>query len=126
MPFDITPYAAAIAVGGTASEITGNLSDSVPAGAYAAWINSITGSVPQVIATPDKRARLVLSKEQSIRMQAWLDSQVGSALSKPKILPRVQIELGPALGPWAIKYAVPLIVGSALAGWILHWYIGGR
>ena len=118
---DLTPYFNAAAAGASASQITGVTSDAVTAGAYAAWIQSITGSVPQVIAN-GKQARLVLTQAQIISMQKWLDAQLSKSLQK-QAAARVSMELRPVFTPVALKYTVPVAALAVVAGWLLHYYL---
>jgi len=120
----LTPYITAGMTGLEAAEVTGKNKDALRAGGYAAWINSVTGKPPKVVKIQgEKRARLVLDKEQIQSMQRWLDQQVGGLLAKKKgPPPSVEFELGPVLKPWAVKYALPLGAGLFLAGWVAAWY----
>jgi hypothetical protein len=116
-------YIASLALGTDVTQITGVPGDGMAAAGYAAWIQSITGKTPTVITLPNKRAKMVLSREQVLIMQKWLDTQVSSSLAKPAKPPTLEIDMGPVFLPWTLKYAIPAAVLLVTAGWVAHWYL---
>jgi hypothetical protein len=120
-------YLDSAAIAGRVISITGKPGDGLSAGGYAAWIESITGSPPQVIDNRNGTVKIVLSQSQILSMRQWLDSQVKSAVSlKTGPAPSVQVELGPVLTPWAFQYAMPLMIGTFTLGWLAHWLLARR
>jgi hypothetical protein len=122
---DISQYLAAAGAGIQAARLTGNAGDAWPVGGYAAWIQSVTGTVPAVVDLGGGRVKIVLSSVQQAQLSSWLDTQV-SGLLKPKRPGRVEYELGPVLTPWSMKYVVPAAILFLVLGWVGHWYLGGR
>jgi hypothetical protein len=126
---DVIDYLSSLAVGTSVTNLTGVPADGITAGGYSAFVQSVTGKPPAIVqlrdkaGLPVKRAKLVLTKEQAVLMQKWLDKQTGIALSKPKVPPTLEIDLGPVMVPWALKYAVPMIVLFTVAGWVARWYL---
>ena len=121
---NIEPYLSAISIGSQVSDITGDLSDAFKGGAYAAWIQSITGEMPTVIRIgSENRVRIILNSRQVQRMQQWLDQQVGKLTAKDKEPATIEYELGQVFKPWAFKYAVPAGLAFFVAGWLLSWYV---
>lgn len=109
------------AIATTTQAVTGNAEASATAAGYSAWIESVTGRAPTIRRIGEEnRVELLMDKAQILAMRSWLNSQVGSVLSKGEP-PLVDSHLGEALTPWALQYAAPLIIGSLLAGWIAHW-----
>lgn len=110
---DLQPYFDAAGVGLRAAGYTGVPSDAVRAGAYAAWIESVTGSLPKV-QREEGRAIMVLTDEQHRALRAWLTS-----LTRPSVTPpRLSFELKPTLIPFALQYVIPIAAAAFLAGWI--------
>lgn len=118
---DLNPYFSAIATGSKVSDITGHSSDGFTAGAYGAFIDSITGRQPDII-EQDGRAVMVLDSEQVEIFQEWLDRQVLSALER-KEPGRVIYELGPVFKPWAVKRALPVGIALFLSGAIITYLV---
>lgn len=117
MALDLQTYLGPIAVGGEAYQITGNMTAGAQVAGYAAWIQSVVGSLPDVVRIEgEDRARVILTETQIAAMQEWLDRQAMKAFAAPGEAPLVQYELGPVFQPWAIKRAVPLVVGLFLLG----------
>jgi hypothetical protein len=56
-------------------------------------------------------------------MQKWLDRQLKLAVSKPASPATLEIDFGPVIMPWLLKYGIPLSVGLIAAGWVAHWYL---
>ena len=102
------------AVGIETGRITGSTPEGLKAGAYSAWINSITGSPVNVITLPDSRARLVLDKKQVEVMKGWLNNQITRMGTSPK--GKVEYDLGAVVKPVALRYALPLGLGLFFAG----------
>lgn len=121
---DISLYLDAAVVGSSVTKVTGVTLDGVVAGGYAAWINSITGENPRIIPLEGNRVRLVLTDTAAVKMQRWLDSQLRSALTAKDKKPNVEYDLGPVIGPYLFKFAVPVAVAFFLMGWVSHWYFG--
>lgn len=102
--------------------ITGNPEASATAAGYAAWIASVTGRPPQVTRIgQENRVLLVMDEAQQLALRQWLSGQVGTLVSKGEP-PIVDAGLGPAIGPWALQYAAPLILGALVVGWVGHWF----
>jgi hypothetical protein len=85
--------------------MTGKASDGAAAAGYSAWVESITGSVPKVLALPQSRAKVVLTDTQAQSMRTWIDNQIAGSL-RPGEPPSLEIEFGPVIKPLLIKYAV--------------------
>lgn len=114
---DLTQYVAPAVVGTEVYGITRNSQDALRAGGYAAWVQSVTGTVPEVVEQGNV-ARLVMSEAQISSMQDWLDK-----VTTPNPDARVQYEIGPVLKPWVMKKAtgpaIGVFIGGALAGFLL-------
>lgn len=106
---DLAQFIAPAAVGTEVYGITGELSDMARATGYAAWVQGVTGSPPDVI-QDGSRARLVMDAGQVTKMQAWLDQVTTKAPG------RVVYELGPVLQPWIVKKATAPAIGIFFAG----------
>lgn len=104
-------------VAGKVLSITGNRSDAAAAAGYSAWVNSITGDEPRVLQTPDNRVQVVLSQAQIAKMQQWFDSKLWFSFAK-KEKPKMEIVFSPVIMPWAMKYGIPIIAASFIAGWL--------
>jgi hypothetical protein len=120
---ELLDYIPSIAVGTTVSRITGKNEDGFTAGGFAAFMLAISGENPSVLQLPNKRAQLVLTKNQSLKLQEWLDRQMRLAVSKPKTPPSLDMVLAPALVPWALKYVIPTALLFVILGWLGHWYL---
>jgi hypothetical protein len=107
------------------NEITNDAQASATASVYCAWIQSITGTQPTVTEGKPGKVVLVLSPAQRSAMSKWLDAQVQGIIND-RSTPTVDMGLGPVLGPWGLKYAAPTIIGAILAGWVAHYYLGGK
>jgi hypothetical protein len=118
---DLNPYFSAIATGSTVSDITGYSRDGFTAGAYGAFIESITGRQPDIV-EQDGRAVMMLDSEQVSLFQRWLDRQVLSTLER-KEPGRVIYELGPVFKPWAVKRALPVGIALFLSGVIVSYLV---
>lgn len=118
---DITPYLSALATGSVVRDITGNSQDGFTAGAYGAFIESVTGKQPEVV-EQDGKAVMVLDSMQIEAFQSWLDRQVLSALER-KEPGRVIYELGPVFKPWAVKRALPVGIGLFLSGALITYFL---
>jgi hypothetical protein len=119
---ELLDYVPSITLGTGVAKITGKSQDGFTAGGFAAFMLSISGENPTVVRLPNNRAQLVLSKKQIAALQKFLDREIGLAVAKPKEPPTLDISLGPALVPWALKYAVPAAVLLIIAGWVGHYY----
>ena len=118
---NLDPYIGAVAVASKVNDLVDSLPDSAVAGGFAAWISSLTGTVPYVQQIEQGRAKLVLSKDQIKILQSWLDQQVGKSLQKPTEIPKVEYDLGPVLAPWALKYALPAGMLLFVVGMLTHY-----
>lgn len=100
---------------------------SLQAGAYSAWVESITGSPVDVqrIGT-ESRAQIVLSDDQVLKMRQWLSGQVGGLVSADQSVPTVELGIGKWAGPWALQYAGPMIIGAVVLGWMANYFFGGK
>lgn len=116
-------YIESFALGANVTRLTGIPVDGLSAGGYSAWIHSITGKAPTVVPLPNRRAKLILSREQIVLMQKWFDTQLKLSLSKPAKPPSLEIAFGPVFLPWMMKYTVPLAVLLIASGWLAHWYL---
>ena len=127
MSLDLTPYINSATFGMNAAAITGDAGDAVYAGSVAALVNSITGSTPILQTNPDgKTVTILLTPDQITLMQGWLDSTVkGAIFSDPNAAPdHVTFSLAPVIGPWALKYSLPVIALIGFAGFALgKWVI---
>jgi len=99
--------------------ITGNLSDGAAAAGYSAWINSVTGENPSVLNAGERKAKLILSRNQAQKMQNWIDDQVTGSLKPSKDQPSLQIEFGPVIVPEVIKYAIILAGLGFIVGYVI-------
>jgi hypothetical protein len=119
---DLATYIPALSIGSKVNDITGKAEDGLTAGGFAAFILSITGTAPQIVVLPDRRARLVLSSAQAVKLQSWMDKQLSDAVKLPSKPATLELALAPAIIPWALKYAIPATALVFLIGWISHWY----
>jgi hypothetical protein len=101
--------------------ITGDAGSSATAAGYSAWVTSITGRPPTVVNLGNGTAQLTLDEEQQLSMRQWFSAQVGGLLSKGEP-DKLDIGIGPVIGPWALQYATPLIIGAVVLGWMAHWF----
>jgi hypothetical protein len=120
---DLADYLPAISIGTQVSGITGKSADGLTAGGYSAFITSITGRPPTVVPLPNSRAQIVLDRAQIVAFQKYLDRELGIGmrlLGKPSTL---DIDVRPAVIPWALKYVIPATILIFAGGWIAHWYM---
>ena len=118
---DITNYLEALSMGSNATTITGKSADGFVTGGFAAFIQAITGTMPVLVTLPDKKAKVVLSGEQVLKMRKWLDSQMWAAIKKPE--QSLTLEMNPVIVPWALKYIVPAALLCVVVGWLGHYYL---
>lgn len=104
-------------ISGRTIQITGKPLDGASAAGYGAWINSITGSYPQVIKTPDGRARIIHTQQQVQKMQRWIDQMAYKSVRPDGTKPSLSVDFGPIIKPVALKYATIFAAGAFLAGW---------
>lgn len=116
-------YLPSITVGTQVSSLTGKSEDGFAASGFSAFITSLTGTSPTVVSLSGKRAKLVLSKDQVVTLQKWLDKQFVAAVAKPKTPPSLELELNPVIMPFVLKYAVPAAVLVFIGGWLAHYYL---
>jgi hypothetical protein len=102
--------------------LTGSLADSAVSAGFAAWVQSITGSVPITTRLAGDRVRVSFTPEQIPIMRAWLDSQVKGAFTAGPP-PKVEYAIGDVINLWAAKYAVPSVLGIFIAGLILGYLV---
>ena len=117
-----------LSTGGVAAKvigITGDTAAAASAAGWSAWILSISGRAPTVRELPDKRVSIELDQEQTKALRRYLDTQVHSAINDPAKGP-VELNLGKSIGPWAMQYAVPLLLVAFVAGWYGHSLTKGR
>jgi len=117
-------YVPSITLGTNVSGITKKSVDGFTAAGFSAFMMSISGENPTVVNLGNNQARLVLTKNQIVSLQQFMDTQLKNVLAKPVTKPSLDIALGPAVIPWALKFAVPAAVGLILAGWFAHHYFG--
>lgn len=120
---ELLDYVPSITLGTTVSQITRKPVDGYTAAGFSAFMMSISGENPTVVNLGKNKAQIVLSKKQIADLQKFLDDQLKNAIS-PLKPPTLDIALGPAIIPWALKYAVPAAVGLILIGWFAHSHFG--
>jgi len=120
---ELLDYVPSITLGTNVSQITKKSVDGFTAAGFSAFMLSISGENPTVVNLGKNRAQLVLSKNQIIALQKFMDAQLKSAISPVKP-PTLDIALGPAIIPWALKFAVPAAVALVLVGWFAHSHFG--
>lgn len=99
--------------------ITDKGSDAAAAAGYAAWVESITGTLPKVIDLGGGRAKVYLTENQAALMQAWLEGKFQrSIFPQPGPPPSLQIEFSPVVKPIAIKYIVVFSALFFFTGWL--------
>ena len=114
---DISPYIRSAAFGTDVASKTGNAGEGVIAGGYAAFIDSITGSSPQIVSRKDGTGYDVLQTEAQNRMIAnWVETQMLDSIFKRKPAGKVSYVIGPAFTPVAVKYAIPVTAVIFAAG----------
>jgi len=119
---EFVDFVPSIAIGTQVGVITGKPGESFTAGGWSAFLLAITGENPTLVRLPNNKTQLVLSKNQIVKVQKWMDEQLRLSLIKPKTPPALDIALGPAIIPWALKYAVPAAVLFIMMGWVGHYY----
>jgi len=118
----LNDFLAPVAVGSQAVGITAQPMDGITAGAYAALVNAITGSMPTVQDVGNGHAQMLLSDTQIIAMRKFLDKQVFGFLT-PGVPDTLDLNMGPVVTPWSLKYAITLALLLLAAGWVAHWLI---
>lgn len=121
---ELLDYVPSISLGTNVSKITGKNTDGFTAAGFAAFMLSISGENPTVVRLPNNRAQIVLSKNQIAAFQKFMDSELKQTIAFLKKPASLDIALGPAIIPWALKYAVPAAVLLIVAGWMAHSYLG--
>lgn len=116
---DLTPYIRSASIGTEVAKKTGNTSDGLKAGGYAAFVDSVTGSSPKVIEREDGGVALVQTETQNKILGNWAENQLLDSFLKRKPAGKVSYNIGPAFTPVAVKYAVPVTAGIFAAGLIL-------
>ena len=81
---DVTPYLRSVAVGTKVASRTGNAGDGFKAGGYAAFVDSVTGSSPQVVDRPDGGIALVQTEGQNKLLGNWAENQLLDSFLKRK------------------------------------------
>ena len=123
MANDLLDYVNAAALGAQVYDYTKNSADSFTGGGYAAFVQAITGEPPTLVRLANNKAQMLLNKNQVVKMQKYLDTQLAKALNF-KIPPsNLDIQLNPVIVPWALKYVVPTALVVFMAGWLAHWYM---
>ena len=120
---DITDYVSSVSLGTQVSNITGASMDGFLAGGFAAFVQAITGSVPQVVKSDTNKASVILTSDQAAIVQSWLDDQLLGFIRAPAKPSNLNIELGPVIMPWALKYLIPAALLLVLAGWLGHHWL---
>lgn len=106
---DLSPYIRSAAFGTEVAGKTGNFGDAVISGGYAAFIDSITGESPQIVARKDGSGFDVVQTEAQNRMIAnWVETQTLDSIFHRKPAGKVSYVIGPAFTPVAVKYAIPV------------------
>jgi len=113
---DFIAYIEAGSVGTKVAKQTGDPGAGVVAGGYAAFVNSITGDVPQVVNRPGGAVALVQTKQQNQMLGNWAETQMLDSIFNRKPAGKVSYEIGPAFTPVAVKYAVPVTAAIFVAG----------
>ena len=121
---ELLDYVPSITLGTNVSQITKKPVDGYTAAGFSAFMMSISGENPTVVNTGKNTAQLVLSKNQIVSLQQFMDKQLKTVLAKPVVKPTLDIALGPAVIPWALKFVVPAAVVLILAGWFAHSHFG--
>lgn len=110
-------YLEAGTVGTQVAKQTGDAGAGVVAGAYASFINSITGSVPRVVTRSDgSGVDIVQTPNQNQLLGAWAETQMLDSIFKKKPAGKVSYAIGPAFTPVAVKYAIPVAAVLFAAG----------
>lgn len=112
-------YIEAGTVGTQVAKQTGDAGAGVVAGGYAAWINSLTGSVPQVVNRPDGGVTIMQTQQQNKMISNWAETQLLDSLFKRKPAGKVTYAIGPAFTPVAVKYAIPVTAVLFTAGFLV-------
>lgn len=100
------------------SAMTGHVADGATAAGFSAWVDSITGSQPKVIALPGDRAKVILTQAQADQMRRWIDNQIASSM-RPGEPPSLEIEFGPVIQPLLLKYALIYGIVALGAGFLI-------
>ena len=119
-------YIPALAMGTSVSQITGVSADGFTAAGYAALIQALTGSQPQLVNLGGGKAQILLDQSQIDIMKKWTEDQVTSAIKMAKSPSNLSIDMGPFIIPTVLKYAVPAAAVLFIAGWIACSYLGRR
>ena len=119
---NLEPLLAAASVTASVKNITGDLTSAAKAGGYGAFVQSISGTTPQVRDLGNGRALIVHTEVQKVQMQKWLDEQLHATFFSVGEPPMVSYDIGPIFKPWAIKYATPLLVGTFVLGFMASKY----
>lgn len=121
---ELLDFLPSIGIGTQVGTITGKAADGFTAGGFSSFVLAVTGSNPTLVRLPGNRAQLVMSKEQSMRIQQFLDRQVGLGIKDAAKKPSLDIQMNPVLIPWMLKYMVPALVVVFVGGWLAHSYMG--
>ena len=114
---DLGPYLRSAAFGTEVASKTGNFGDGVVSGGYAAFIDSITGESPQVVARKDGSGYDIMQTEAQNRTIAnWVETQMLDSIFHRKPAGKVSYVIGPAFTPVAVKYAIPVTAVIFAAG----------
>ena len=113
---NIASYLEAGQIGVRAAQKVGGAGTAFAAGGYAAFVDAVTGSVPQIVDRPDGGIALVQTKAQNQMLGNWVENQMLDSMFKRKPAGKVSYEIGPAFTPVAVKYAIPVTVVIFAAG----------
>ena len=124
---DLTSLLSSGSVAANVQLWTADSEAALQSGAYAAWIESITGSPVDVQRIgSESRARIVLTQDQNTKMRQWLSGQAGGLIADNQTVPTVELGIGRWAGPWAVQYAGPMIIGAVVLGWMANYFLGSR
>lgn len=124
MPSTISSILSAGAVGTEVYGITDKGADAAAAAGYAAWVESITGTLPYVRNLGGGRAAVYLTESQAALMRAWMESKIQkSMLPRTGPPPTLEIEFSSVIKPIAIKYIAVFSALFFLTGWLTRGFI---
>jgi hypothetical protein len=89
----------------------------VLAGAYAAFVDSVTGQQPRMVVRPDGAGvDIVQTEAQNRALANWAEAQMLDSIFHRKPAGKVSYAIGPAFTPVAVKYAIPVAAIIFAAG----------
>jgi len=111
------------AVGTSVYSITNEGEDAAAAAGYAAWVESITGSLPDVRDLGGGRAGVYLSESQAMAMRAWLEGKLQRSIVGTAAPSTLDIEFSPVVKPIMLKYLLVFGTLIFLSGWTARGFI---